>query len=58
MDVKVILTTTKVRGHIPLSFSMSTISSFRNIETKYDLYRDKNCIKNLSVSKENCQNFS
>ena len=54
MDVKVILTTTKVRGHIPLSFSMSTISSFRNIETKYDLYRDKNCIKNLSVSKENC----
>ena len=27
--------TTKVRGHIPLGFSMSTISSFKNIENKH-----------------------
>ena len=29
--------TTKVSGHIPSGFSMSTISSFRNIENKHDV---------------------
>ena len=33
--------TTKVGGHIPSGFSMSTISSFRIIESKHDLYRGK-----------------
>ena len=27
--------TTKVHGHIPSGFSMSTISSFKNIENKH-----------------------
>ena len=39
--------TTKVSGHIPLSFLMSTISSFKNIENKHDVYKGKNCMKNL-----------
>ena len=30
--------TTKIRKHIPSGFSMSTISSFRNIENKHDPY--------------------
>ena len=30
--------TTKVKEHIPSRFSMSTISSFKNIENKYDVY--------------------
>ena len=29
--------TTKVSEHIPSGFSMSTISSFRNIENKFDV---------------------
>ena len=29
--------TTNVSGHIPSGFSMSTISSFRNIENKHDV---------------------
>ena len=29
--------TTKVSGHIPSAFSMSTISSFKSIENKHDL---------------------
>ena len=33
--------TTKVRKHIPSGFSMSTISSFRSIENKHDVYRGK-----------------
>ena len=37
--------TTKVSEHIPSGFSMSTISSFRSIENKHDLYRDKVCMK-------------
>ena len=40
-------TTTKVSKHIPSGFSMSTISSFRNIENKHDVYRGKNCMKNF-----------
>ena len=33
-----ISSTTKVNEHIPSSFSMSTISSFRSIENKHDSY--------------------
>ena len=34
---------TKVSKHIPSGFSMSTISSFRSIENKHDVY--KKCMK-------------
>ena len=37
--------TTKVSEHIPSGFSMSTISLFRSIENKHDVYRDKNSLK-------------
>ena len=37
--------TTKVAEHIPSAFSMSTISPFKNIENKYDVYRAKDCMK-------------
>ena len=37
--------TTKVSKHIRSGFSMSTISSFRRIENKHDLYRSKDCMK-------------
>ena len=33
--------TTKVSEHILSSFSMSTISSFRSIKNKHDVYRGK-----------------
>ena len=33
----------KVSKHILSGFSMSTISSFRNIENKHDVYRDRDC---------------
>ena len=43
MDVRIIL---KIHlQHIPSGFSMSTISSFRSIENKHDVYRGKDCIK-------------
>ena len=48
MDVKLILkilSTTKVREHIPSDLSLSTISSFRSIENKHDVYREKDCIR-------------
>ena len=35
----------KVSEHIPSGFSMSTISSFKSIENKYDVCRDKDCMK-------------
>ena len=35
------LSTTKVNEHIPLRFSISTVSSFRNIEIKPDVCRGK-----------------
>ena len=38
-------TTTKVSEHIPSGFSMSTISLFRSIENKHDVYRGKDCMK-------------
>ena len=37
--------TSKVSKHIPSGFSMSTLSSFRSIENKYDVYRGKDCMK-------------
>ena len=37
--------TTKVSKHIPSGFSLSTISSFRSIENKDDVYRGKDCMK-------------
>ena len=37
--------TTKVSEHIPSGFSMSTISFFRSIENKHDVYRGKDCMK-------------
>ena len=40
--------TTKVSEHVPSRFSMSTISSFRSIENKYDVYRDKDFMKRSS----------
>ena len=39
--------TTKVSEHIPSGFSMSTISSFRSIKNKHDVYRGKDCMKNI-----------
>ena len=37
--------TIKVNEHIPSGFSISAISSFRSIENKLDVYRDKDCMK-------------
>ena len=37
--------TSKVSEHIPLSFSMSTVSYFRSIENKHDMYGGKDCMK-------------
>ena len=37
--------TTKVNENTPSSFSMPTISPFKNIENKYDAYRGKDCMK-------------
>ena len=37
--------TTDVSKHNPSGFSKSTISSFKNIENKYDLRRSKDCMK-------------
>ena len=39
------LSRTKVNGHIPSGFSVSTISSFKSIENKHDVYRGKYCIQ-------------
>ena len=44
------LSTVKVSEHIPSAFSMRTISSFRSIENKYDVYRGKDCMKNFCES--------
>ena len=35
----------KVSEHISSGFSMPTISSFRSIENKHDIYRGKDCLK-------------
>ena len=39
------LLTTKDCKHIASGFSMSTISSFKNIENNNDAYRGKDCMK-------------
>ena len=41
---------TKVSEYIPSGFSMSTISSFRSIENKHDVYRGKDCMKKFCES--------
>ena len=38
-------TTTKVSKHIASALSISTISSFKEIENKHDVYRGKNCME-------------
>ena len=40
----------QVGKHIPSGFSMSTISSFKSIGNKHDLYRGKNCDKKFCES--------
>ena len=42
--------TTKVNKHIPSGFSMSTISSFRSIENKHNVYKGKNCMEKFCES--------
>ena len=37
--------TTKVSEHIPSGSSMPTISPFKSIENKYNVYRGKGCMK-------------
>ena len=37
--------TTAVREHIPSDFSVSRISSFKDIKHEHDLYRGKSCTK-------------
>ena len=37
--------TTKVGEHVPFSFSLSTISSFKSIEKKYDIYKGEDYMK-------------
>ena len=37
--------TTKASKHIPSGSSMSTVSTFKSIESKHDVYRGKNCIE-------------
>ena len=39
--------TTNVSKHIPSGFSMPTISSFRSIENKQDVYKDKDFMEKL-----------
>ena len=39
------LSTTKVSKHIPSGFQMSTISSFRGIKNKHDVYTGKDYLK-------------
>ena len=38
---------TKVDKHISCGFSMSAISSFKNIQNKYDAYKGRDCMKVL-----------
>ena len=37
--------TAKVRKYIPSGFSMSAISSFKNIENEHGVYRGKDCME-------------
>ena len=42
--------TTKVSKHMKSGFSMSTVSSFKSIEDKHDVYRGKDCMKKFCES--------
>ena len=42
--------TTKLSQYIPSGFLMSTISYFRSIENKHDVYRGKDCMKKVCES--------
>ena len=42
--------TTKVSKHIKSGFSISTVSSFKSIEDKHDVYRGKDCMKKFCES--------
>ena len=42
--------TKKVGKHILSTFSMSTISSFRSVENKHDVYKGKDCMKKFCES--------
>ena len=44
------LSATKVSEYIPSGFLMSTISSFKSIENKHDVYRGKDCMKKTFVN--------
>ena len=52
MDVKISRksSASNVGEHIPSRFSMSTTSSFKNIENKYDVYRGEDCMKTCCQS--------
>ena len=47
------LCTAKVGEHTPSGFSMSTISSFKSIENKHNLYRGKDHMKKRTHMGEN-----
>ena len=38
---------TKVHGHIPSDFLISTILLFKSTQNKHDAWRDKECMKNF-----------
>ena len=42
--------TTKASEHIPSDFSVYTISSFKSIENKHNVYRGKDCMKKFCGS--------
>ena len=42
--------TTKVSEHIQSGFSVSSLSSFKEIENKHDVYRGKDCMKKFCES--------
>ena len=44
--------TRKLSKHILSGYSMSTISSFKSIENKHDVYREKDCMKKLCACNE------
>ena len=42
--------TAKLSDHIPSGFLMSTILSFKSLESKHDVYRGKDCMKKFCES--------
>ena len=44
--------TTRISEHILSRLSMFTISSFRRMENKHDVYRGKDCMKVLWILKK------